>query len=74
MRQRNSNFDRRGCFKCCECGKLTRATGLDNESANMCPCCYEVSCWENSVSDNDLSDAEAKEGRAALDKKYGRTE
>lgn len=41
-----------GCFKCSDCGKMTRDTG-DNGSVNLCPDCYELAGWENTHSDND---------------------
>lgn len=35
----NDKFGKRGTFKCDECGKLTRETGV-NSSTDYCPECY----------------------------------
>jgi len=42
-----------GCFKCNDCGKLTRKT-MDNVTDNTCLICEEIQMHENSHADNDF--------------------
>ena len=55
-----SRFQRgTGCYKCSDCGKLTRNTG-DNGLCGLCQTCYDDSGLENQHSDyghaGDLAD------------------
>ena len=42
-----------GCYKCEDCGKLTRRT-KDNVTDDCCVACEEIQMHENSHSDNDF--------------------
>ena len=42
---------RSGCYKCRDCGKLTRDTGHGEGSVRLCRKCYELAGWENIHSD-----------------------
>lgn len=45
-----------GCYKCAECGKLTRSTGRgDNEHLRLCADCYDKAGDENAVMDGQMT-------------------
>lgn len=47
MARKNNRFDRAGCYKCKMCGKLTRETGNQESSVEMCYKCDIDSGQEN---------------------------
>ena len=52
--QINTKFKKNsGCYKCEECGKQTRETGLNESQVGLCRNCYEVMEDENSESDDE---------------------
>lgn len=86
MAKRNSHFQRgSGVYKCCDCGRSTRNTGVQSRDSECCAECYELCGYENMLSDNGELSIEdravcrgyrdmaiAKGGNAArINKQYG---
>ncbi len=54
-----NRFEKRsGLYKCKECGKMTRETGGDESSCQMCYRCYEIAGYENMLSDGHIDQKE----------------
>lgn len=64
-----------GAYKCGCCGRMTRATGRnDNENIGLCAECYDLGGIENEISDYGSTpalEAEAAELKAAIVAKGG---
>ena len=61
MNKHNKFKSGSGCFKCIECGKLTRNTGQD--SNELCQPCEERLQHENSHADNDFKNDICEDGK-----------
>lgn len=49
----NSRFKKNsGKYTCCDCGRVTRETGLGESDLELCSLCFEISGLENTVEDN----------------------
>lgn len=82
MSKRNSNRFQSGrggwkgtapVYKCGRCGKMTRETGEDESSLELCAYCLLYSYAENSLADGVTTKAEFAATVATLNKKYSRT-
>lgn len=66
--KRNSRFHRgSGCYKCQECGKMTRDTGHDEAGCQLCRKCYELSGLENSLNDGCITQEEHDKRAAEIE-------
>ena len=53
----NSRFQRgSGVFKCGDCGRATRHTGVQSGDARCCPSCYDLAGLDNARQDNCLTE------------------
>lgn len=77
MKRDNSKFQvsagRTPTYKCGVCGKLTRETGHDESSVELCAFCYEEAGLENALSDGVMTQTEFDKELEMLKKKYGRS-
>jgi hypothetical protein len=59
-------------YKCGCCGKMTRETGEDESSCQLCAYCYIEAGWENSLSDGNCTQEEFDTAIANLKIRYKR--
>lgn len=56
-RPHSNRFGRGGAYRCRSCGKLTRETGGDESSVELCRSCLQEAEMENAHSDGYHDDA-----------------
>ena len=64
-KKKQDGFTSTGCYKCADCGKLTRET-KDNVTNEYCVECEEIQMHENMHSDNDFPNNNCGSGKDCL--------
>jgi hypothetical protein len=57
-----------GCFRCSDCGKLTRETGVAAKGSGMCDTCWEIAGWYNAMQDGEITEEEYNQKVAEIKK------
>ena len=61
-----NRFDRHGTYICDSCGKLTRETGQDESSVQLCRLCYEEALLFNELQDGIITKEEYEDRKSKL--------